>query len=55
MLKNPLKYGINPKTFKIISKINQDLVGFSDKEPHSYGTAFDEGFMVMMSELIFEK
>lgn len=30
-LKNPLKYGISPKTFKIISKINQNIASYSPK------------------------
>ncbi len=54
-LKNPLKYGISPKTFKIVSRINQDIASFSNKDQYSFGTPFDESYMVMMSELIFEK
>ena len=52
-LKNPLKYGINPKTYKLLSTINKNIVMNSSKDNYSYGTAFDEDFMVMMSELIF--
>lgn len=54
-LKNPLKYGINPKTFKILNKINQEMVTNGHKEALGVGTPFDEHFMVMMSELIFER
>ena len=52
-LKNPLKYGINPKTFKLLSNINKSIVTHASKDNYSFGTAFDEDFMVMMSELIF--
>ena len=54
-LKNPLKYGINPKTFKILSTINKNIVTKTTKENYPSSTAFDEDFMVMMSELLFEK
>ena len=31
-LKNPLKYGINPKTFKILSTINKNIVTKATKD-----------------------
>ena len=33
-LKNPLKYGINPKTFKILSTINKNIVTKATKDEY---------------------
>lgn len=40
-LKHPLKYGINPKTFKILSDINKAIVTHSPKNSRAFGTAFN--------------
>lgn len=38
-----------------MSRINQNIASYSSKERYPFGTPFDEDFMMMMSELIFEK
>jgi hypothetical protein len=54
-LKNPFKYGINPKIYKLLSKVNNQIVECSASQKKGLGTPYDESFMIMMSELIFEK
>jgi hypothetical protein len=54
-LKNPLKHGINPKTFRVLTRINQEIVEGARREALGIGSPFDERFMLMMSELLFEK
>jgi len=36
-----LKYGINPKTFRILNRINYQIVVASSKQGYSFGTPFD--------------
>ena len=55
LLKYPYKYNINPKIVKILNQISLSIIKNSHKEALGLGTPFDENFMVMMSELIFEK